>query len=310
MLSNTPTSRRFFLRKAAIGGGLLLVPGLAGAAGLFNPAAPRLTILHTNDWHSRIEPFPDDGGRNANQGGAVRRLRLIEQIRAAEPNVILLDSGDIFQGTPYFNFFSGELEMKLMSQMGYDAATIGNHDFDAGMENLATQLKHAKFPLLTANYDFKETPLEGKTLSHQVFDRGGLKIGVFGLGIELDGLVPDNLYGKTQYQDPIETGNATAKLLRHQKKCDLVICLSHLGYKYRDDKVDDVKLAAASKDIDVILGGHTHTFLNEPTVVDNQLGDPVIINQVGFGGLRLGRLDITFPGNSKRRCVACNNLRV
>lgn len=310
MLSTTPTSRRFFLRNAAIGGGLLLVPGLAGAAGLLNPAEPRLTILHTNDWHSRIEPFPDDGGRNANQGGAVRRLRLIEQIRAAEPNVILLDSGDIFQGTPYFNFFSGELEMKLMSQMGYDAATIGNHDFDGGMENLATQMKHASFPMLTANYDFKGTPLEGKTLSHQVFDRGELKIGVFGLGIELDGLVPDNLYGNTKYQDPIEVGNATARMLRQQKKCDLVICLSHLGYKYREDKVDDIKLAAASKDIDIILGGHTHTFLNEPTLVDNELGDPVIVNQVGFGGLRLGRLDITFPGNSKRRCVACNNLRV
>lgn len=303
-------SRRIFLRKAAVGGGLLLVPGAGAAASLLAAGTPRLTILHTNDWHSRIDPFPDDGGRNANQGGAVRRLRLIQQIRAAEPNVILLDSGDIFQGTPYFNFFSGELEMKLMTQMGYDAATIGNHDFDGGMENLATQLKHADFPMLSANYDFSGTPLAGKTLEHQIFERGGIRIGVFGLGIELDGLVPESLYGKTTYMDPVEKGNATAALLRHQKKCDLVICLSHLGYKYREDKIDDVKLAANSKDIDVILGGHTHTFLNEPTEVNNLLGDPVIINQVGFGGLRLGRLDITFPGNSRRRCVACNNLRV
>ena len=307
---STTTSRRFFLRKAAIGGGLLLVPGLAGAAGLFNPAAPRLTILHTNDWHSRIEPFPDDGGRNANQGGAVRRLRLIQQIRAAEPNVLLLDSGDIFQGTPYFNFFAGELEMKLMTQMGYDAATIGNHDFDGGMENLATQLKHADFPMLTANYDFKDTPMAGKTMNHQIFERGGLKIGIFGLGIELNSLVPDDLFGNTKYQDPIDRGNTLAAMLRHEKKCDLVICLSHLGYKYRENKVDDVKLAAASTDIDIILGGHTHTFLNEPTMVNNEQGNPVIVNQVGFGGLRLGRMDITFPGNSKRRCVACNNLRV
>ena len=303
-------TRRFFLRKAAVGGGLLLVPGFNSAASLLK-RVPRITILHTNDWHSRIEPFPDDGGRNANQGGAVRRMRLISEIRRAEPNVLLLDSGDMFQGTPYFNFFAGELEMKLMSQMGYDAGTIGNHDFDAGMENLATQMQHANFPLLTANYDFKGTPLAGMTQPYKVFRKNGIKVGVFGLGIQLDGLVPDELYGKTRYLDPLAVGNETARVLRHKEKCDLVICLSHLGYKYRSEKeVDDIDLASSSHDIDLILGGHTHTFLNEPTLVNNQKGDPVIVNQVGFGGLRLGRLDITFPGNTERRCVACNNLRV
>lgn len=301
-------NRRFFIRKAAVGGGLLMVPGLV-SANLLKPS-PRLTILHTNDWHSRIEPFPDDGGRNANRGGAVRRMRLIQQVRAAEPNVILLDSGDIFQGTPYFNFFAGELEMKLMSQMGYDASTIGNHDFDAGMENLVTQMGHADFPMLCANYDFKGTPLEGKTMPYKVFNRGGIRIGVFGLGIELKSLVPDELYGKTKYQDPLEKGHATASLLRNEKKCDLVICLSHLGYKYREDKVDDVELATTSSDIDIILGGHTHTFLDAPVEVPNLKGEPVIVNQVGFGGLRLGRMDVTFPGGNLRRCVACNNLRV
>lgn len=301
------STRRFFLRQAAVGGGLLLAPQLLHAAA---KGTPRLTILHTNDWHSRIDPFPDDGGRNANRGGTIRRLKLINQIRAAEPNVILLDSGDIFQGTPYFNFFAGELEMKLMTKMGYDAATIGNHDFDGGMENLATQMQHADFPFLSANYDFAGTPLSGKTLSHQVLERGGIRIGLFGLGIELEGLVPESLYGKTLYTDPYEQGNKTASMLRHQKKCDVVICLSHLGFKYRDDKVDDVKLAKSSKDIDIILGGHTHTFLDAPVEVFNQVGDPVIVNQVGFGGLRLGRLDLTFPGGNKRRCVACNNLRV
>lgn len=285
-----------------------MVPGLASAARA--AATPRLTILHTNDWHSRIEPFPDDGGRNANRGGVVRRMRLIEEVRRSESNVLLLDSGDIFQGTPYFNFFAGELEMKLMTRMGYDAATIGNHDFDGGMENLATQMKHAKFPMLTANYDFKGTPLAGLTEPYRVFDKEGIKVGVFGLGIELAGLVPDDLYGKTKYQDPIERANATAKLLRAEEKCDLIVCLSHLGYRYDNDKVDDVKLAEASTNIDVILGGHTHTFLNSPLQVDNQQGDPVIVNQVGFGGLRLGRLDISFPGGSKRRCVTCNYLRV
>jgi 5'-nucleotidase len=303
-------TRRIFLRKAAVGGGLLMLPGLASASSLLK-GVPRLTILHTNDWHSRIDPFPDDGGRNANQGGAVRRMGLINKIRAEESNVLLLDSGDIFQGTPYFNFFAGELEMKLMSQMGYDAATIGNHDFDAGMENLATQMGHANFPMLTANYDFKGTPLAGMTQPYKVFNKAGIKVGVFGLGIQLLGMVPDELYGNTEYLDPLACGNETARVLRHKEKCDLVICLSHLGYQYRsDDEVDDIDLASSSNDIDIILGGHTHTFLNEPTLVNNQQGDPVIVNQVGFAGLRLGRMEVTFPGNTKRRCVACNNLRV
>ncbi|OAV44903.1 bifunctional UDP-sugar hydrolase/5'-nucleotidase [Lewinella sp. 4G2] len=303
-------NRRFFIRKAAVGGGLMLVPTLAQSATLFPKDAPKLTILHTNDWHSRIEPFPDDGGRNANRGGAIRRMRLIESVRAQEDNVILLDSGDIFQGTPYFNFFAGELEMKLMSKMGYDAATIGNHDFDGGMENLATQLQHADFPMLSANYEFAGTPLAGQTKPYTIIERGDIKVGVFGVGIELDGLVPEKLYGNTQYLEPIAIANRTAGMLRNKERCDVVVCLSHLGFRYRGDKVDDIKLASASKDIDIILGGHTHTFLNEPVEVPNEQGIPVVVNQVGFGGLRVGRLDLTFPGGQARACVACSNLRV
>ena len=300
--------RRQFIRHAAAGTGLLLAPNLLGAR------APRrtrrLTVLHTNDWHSHVDPFPDDGGRNANQGGAVRRAALIERIRAAEDHVLLLDSGDIFQGTPYFNFFLGEVEMKLMTQMGYDAATIGNHDFDGGIQNLADQLQHASFPLLSANYDFTGTPLDGHTESYRVFDRGGVRVGVFGLGIELDGLVPAKLYGATEYLDPVARGNQTALHLRETEKCDLVICLSHLGFRYADDKVSDVSLAAASRNIDLILGGHTHTFLDEPVIVPNLDGHSTVINQVGFGGLRLGRLDITFPKSGEATCVSCSNLRV
>lgn len=305
-----PLSRRNFLKRSAVGGGLLLSPTLATAGGWLDKSVPKLTILHTNDWHSRIDPFPDDGGRNANLGGAIRRMRLIEQVRASEANVLLLDSGDIFQGTPYFNFFAGELEMKLMSQMGYDVATIGNHDFDGGMENLASQMQHAEFEFVVANYEFDGTPLKGKTRPYTILERGGIKVGVFGLGIELAGLVPDKLFGKTHYLEPIQIANETARQLRERDKCDLVICLSHLGYQYRGEEVDDIKLATASNDIDIILGGHTHTFLNAPTRVPNAKGEPVIVNQVGFGGLRLGRLDVTFPGRGGRRCVACNNLRV
>lgn len=299
-------NRRFFLRNAAVGGGLLLSPTLLAAG----RETPQLTILHTNDWHSRVEPFPDDGGRNANRGGALRRLRLVEAVRAREANVLLLDSGDIFQGTPYFNFFLGELELKLMSQMGYDAATIGNHDFDGGLENLATQMGHAKFPFVSANYEFAGTPLAGRVAPYTILERGGLKIGVFGLGIELDGLVPPALYGTTNYLNPLERARETAALLRNNKRCDLVVCLSHLGYRYRDDKVDDIKLAQNSRDVDVILGGHTHTFLRQPTEIPNERGEPVIVNQVGFGGLYVGRLDVSFPGGGRRRCVSCSNLRV
>ena len=300
--------RRQFLQHAAAGTGILLAPTLLSARGTKRDR--RLTVLHTNDWHSHVDPFPDDGGRNANQGGAVRRAALIERIRSVEDHVLLLDSGDIFQGTPYFNFFLGEVEMKLMSQMGYDAATIGNHDFDGGIQNLADQLRHATFPLLSANYDFTGTALAGHTETYRVFERGGVRVGVFGLGIELDGLVPAKLYGATEYLDPVERGNQTALHLREAEGCDLVICLSHLGFRYGDDKVSDVSLAAASRNIDLILGGHTHTFLDEPVVVPNLDGWPTLINQVGFGGLRLGRLDVTFPRLGEPTCVSCSNLRV
>ena len=271
---------------------------------------PRLTILHTNDWHSRIDPFPEDGSRNAGQGGAVRRAELIDQIRSVEPELLLLDSGDIFQGTPYFNFFHGEVEIELMSQMGYDAATIGNHDFDGGMDNLALQMRRASFPLLNANYDIQHPALASVVEPYRIFERAGMRVGVFGLGIELDGLVPEKLYAGTAYRDPVARGNETALHLRSVEKCALVVCLSHLGFRYRDDKVSDVTLAARSRNIDIILGGHTHTFLDEPVVVDDLDGVPTIINQVGFAGLRLGRLDVAFPRKGEVNCIACSNLRV
>ena len=299
--------RRVFLQRSFYGGLILSAPGMLSAL----PAGSRqtkVTILHTNDWHSRIEPFPAGSGRNSNQGGAVRRAALIDQVRQQEEHVLLLDSGDVFQGTPYFNFFAGELEFKLMSQMGYDAGTIGNHDFDNGIDGLVKQLPHAKFPFLSSNYNFKGTALEGKTKNYHIIEKGPIRVGIFGLGIELEGLVPENLYGKTEYQDPIEKANATAKILKEDKKCDLVICLSHLGYKYRSEKVSDLVLAAQSRHVDIILGGHTHTFMRKPDSVENRDGEPVIINQVGWAGLRMGRLDVTFDRSRKQVCVDCNNL--
>lgn len=288
-------NRRDFLRKGFTSAGLLAAGGfpfdaLAGR----DDDVKRLTILHTNDVHSRLEAFPADGGKFAGQGGVAARANLIKKIRAEETAVLLFDSGDIFQGTPYFNLYKGEPEMKAMALMEYDAATMGNHDFDAGVEGFAAQLPHAGFPVLCANYDFSQTALDGKTRPYTIFKKAGLKIGVFGLGIKLWGLVPQELFGKTQYIEPIQTARSVSERLKKREGCDLVVCLSHLGYEYDSPKPSDKILAKETEHIDLILGGHTHTFLDEPTVLRNKAGRDVLINQVGWAGLRLGRLDFQF----------------
>ncbi len=263
----------------------------------------KLTILHTNDVHSRIDPFPKNDPKYPGMAGVARRAALIKKIRAAEPNVLLLDAGDIFQGTPYFNLYGGELEFKLMSEMGYDAATIGNHDFDNGIEALDKQLPHATFPFINLNYDFTDTPLESKVLPYKIFHKGGLTIGVIGVGIELDGLVDRRLYGNTVYRNPLQMANDTAFVLKNNLKCDLVICLSHLGYKYSEKKISDEVLAQESLYIDLIIGGHTHTFLDEPVRYKNKLNKEVLVAQVGWAGIRLGRVDYYFDVRSRKKEV-------
>lgn len=287
-------NRRDFLKKSATGAGLLLAGGFPFDALAKEEGVKRLTILHTNDVHSRLEPFPDDGGKFAGQGGVAARGALVKKIRAEEQNVLLFDSGDIFQGTPYFNLYKGEPEMKAMSLLAYDAATMGNHDFDAGVDGFAAQLPHARFPILCANYDFSQTTLDGKTQPYKIFNKAGLKVGVFGLGIKLWGLVPQDLFGKTQYIEPVQTARSVSERLKKREGCDLVVCLSHLGYEYDSPKPSDKILAKETEHIDLILGGHTHTFLDEPTVLRNKAGRDVIINQAGWAGLRLGRLDFVF----------------
>ena len=303
------TRKKFIKNGLITAGGLLAGPSLARAAEVFNPL--KLTILHTNDTHSRLDPFPMDGGRNQGLGGIVRRAELIRKIREQEEHVLLLDAGDIFQGTPYFNLYSGEPEIRAMSEMRYDACTIGNHDFDAGMENLATQLaRHAEFPMLVCNYDFTSTPMEGRTSQFKIFKKGKLKIGVFGVGIELRGLVPDNLFGATQYLDPIQRANEISAMLKTQG-CDMIICLSHLGYQYKNsDKVSDELLAKGSYDIDLIIGGHTHTFLDKPVVFPNRNGNDVIVNQVGFAGIILGRIDFEFSKFSGKKISNSRSISV
>ena len=184
-----------------------------------------------------------------------------------------------------------------MSEMGYDAVTIGNHDFDNGIDGLANQMHHANFPFISSNYDFSNTVLENKVIPHKVFNKGDIKVGVFGIGIELKGLVDSKLYGNTKYLDPIETANKTASYLKKKLNCDLVICLSHLGFKYKSEKISDIKLAEQTQNIDLIIGGHTHTFLKEPVIFKNNAKKEVIISQVGFGAIKLGKIDFYFDKN-------------
>lgn len=293
-----PVSRRTFIRQSAIAGGTLLALGKFPISAFAEDQGERLTILHTNDVHSWLFPFPDDDKRHPGQGGVEARAALISKIREAEKNVLLFDAGDIFQGTPYFNMFKGEPEIKAMSLMQYDAATMGNHDFDAGLDGFAKQLPHATFPFLTANYDFSGTVLEGKTIPYKIFNKGSLKIGVFGLGIQLYGLVSPEAYGGAHYHEPVAIAQELSAALKQKHHCDMVICLSHLGYKYNYHKVSDCVLAAETEHIDLIIGGHTHAFLDEPVLIQNRKGRDVIINQAGWAGVRLGRLDFVF--NSKK----------
>ncbi|WP_345951411.1 metallophosphatase [Mucilaginibacter sp. PAMB04274] len=269
-----------------------------------------LTILHTNDVHSRIEPFPMDGSRNQGLGGAARRAALIKKIRAEHENVLLLDAGDIFQGTPYFNLFGGELELKLMSDMGYDAATMGNHDFDNGIDGFYKQLPNANFPILVSNYDFSNTVMNQSTKPYKIFDKKGLKIGVFGLGIELAGLVDPRNYKETVYLDPIRKGNEIASLLKKDLNCNLIVCLSHLGYQYKENKVSDQVLAKSTRNIDLIIGGHTHTFLDQPEDVQNLDGHITTINQVGWAGINLGRIDYYFEKRSGKKSKAASQYSI
>ena len=262
----------------------------------------KITILHTNDVHSHIEPFSPEHSEFPNQGGFERRSTLVNSIRNNNPNTLLFDAGDIFQGTPYFNFFNGELEFKLMSLLKYDAVTIGNHDFDNGITGLYEQMPKASFDFLISNYDFSNTVLEGKTKNYKIYNKSGIKIGVFGLGIELEGLVTKDLYKETKYLNPIEISRDISNKLKFEENCDLIICLSHLGYKYDNlpDRICDYNLAKKSNHIDLIIGGHTHTFMEKPIVLKNEKGNDVIINQVGCFGLYLGQIDFFFDLNNKR----------
>jgi len=286
--------RRKFIRNTAASSSLITLGGL-GLNSCNTSSQKHITILHTNDVHSHVDAFPDDHTDFPGMGGLARRAGLVASIRKENPNTFLFDAGDIFQGTPYFNFYGGELEFKLMSMLNYDASTIGNHDFDNGIDGLLAQMPYATFNFISANYDFSNTVLDGRTQPYKIFMKDGIKIGVYGLGIQLEGLVTKKLYKETLYIDPFEMASEMETKLKEEEKCNLVICLSHLGYEYESEqKPDDLKLAKKTKFTDLIIGGHTHTFLDRPTIVTNAAGRDVLVNQVGCFGVNLGRIDFYF----------------
>lgn len=294
--------RRNFLQQATAGTALVTLCGLGLQSFTTIEKTKKITILHTNDVHSHIDAFGSEDGRIANLGGVARRASLIESIRKENSNTLLLDAGDIFQGTPYFNYYGGELEFKLMSKLKYDAATIGNHDFDNGIDGLYAQLPHAEFQFVSANYDFSNTIMDTHAKPYKIFKKDGIKIGVFGLGIELNGLVNPSMFKETKYLDPIEITQDMTRILKDEKGCDLIICLSHLGYNYRNSetKISDLKLARATKNIDLIIGGHTHTFLPKPTIVKNIDDKNMLVNQVGCYGINLGKIDFYFDSDKNK----------
>ncbi|MEA4985400.1 Trifunctional nucleotide phosphoesterase protein YfkN [bioreactor metagenome] len=266
---------------------LLLLPFLL----LFSQQNNKLVILHTNDTHSQLEPTAPDAVRYPDMGGYARRLGVINQIRQEEANVLLVDAGDFSQGTPYYNFFKGRVEVQGINKMEYDAVALGNHEFDNGMDTLAAILRLAKFPLVVSNYDVSESAIAEFVKPYLVVEKGGIRIGIFALGAELKGLVMEEQYKGVKYQDPVKTVKQYEKLLKKQKKCDVIVCLSHLGSDSTSTKVNDFQVAKQSEYVDVFIGGHSHTLL-ENVKTSNAKGKPVLIAQMGKSGLFLGRVDL------------------
>lgn len=258
-------------------------------------AQKHLEVLHTNDTHSCIMPLNPNLADTAvaGRGGFLRRVAMIKEERAKNPDLLLIDSGDFSQGSPFYTMFKGDVEVGLMNLMGYDAVTIGNHEFDFGLENMARIFKMAKFPVVCANYDFTGTCVEGLVKPYVIIKRNGLKIGLFGLSPQLEGLVDLSKCKGVTYLDPIEVGNRVAAELKHDKKCDVVICVSHLGW-LRPDEMGDQKVLASSKDIDLVLGGHSHSYFKDLRYVNNANGKAVPVDQNGKNAMYVGKLTLSF----------------
>jgi 5'-nucleotidase len=260
----------------------------------------KLVILHTNDTHSQVDPTAKGKQKTSDMGGYARRMGVIEKVRSEEKNVLLLDAGDFSQGTPYFNFYNGRIEIDALNKMQYDAGTLGNHEFDNGTDTLAMVLSRAAFPILSSNYDLFFTPLAPYVKPYVILKKAGLKIGVMALNIKLDGMVMQNNFKGLIYNDPIKTAQKTSTYLKKEKKCDLVICLSHLGSDTTDVNLEltDYDVIRQTKDIDIIIAGHSHEVI-ENTKVKNAAGKEVILAQMGKSGLLLGRIDLYLEKKKK-----------
>lgn len=285
------TRRKFIKQTAAVGLGFAFLPFHELNA---SNKSKQLVILHTNDFHSRFEPFPKNHRKWPNKGGISRLSTVISKIKQEHEHVLLLDSGDVFQGTPYFNIFKGNPELEWMKTMNYDATTIGNHDFDLGIDHLSNIRTQYNTPTVNCNYSIEHPKLKDLIKPYKIVKRGSLKIGITGVGIDLDGLLASTSFKGVIYNDPVNKLQKTVKKLREKEQCDFVIVLSHLGYKYESDKIDDLKLAEQTTGIDLILGGHTHTFLNKPKIILNPEGKKVLVNQAGWAGIELGQIIFTY----------------
>ena len=301
-------TRRKFVNRSAVAGAALLLPGSALRWLVFRdalslttplldpgPGETLITIIHTNDVHSQIDPLPANDPQYPGKGGVARRATLVKRVRKENPNTLLVDAGDAFQGTPYFNFYKGEVEYKAMSQIGYDAGTLGNHEFDNGIAALAAAMKFANFEFVSANYDVRGTPLENRVKPYVVREIANVRVGLFGLGISPEALItPANFRGIT-YHDPVEVSRGVVKVLRGTERCTLVVCMSHLGYyaEPKNGEIGDSQVAAQVDGIDFIASGHTHTFMKTPVLQKQPSGKETVIFQVGKSGIYLGRVDFT-----------------
>lgn len=272
--------RRDFIKKTVIAGGLLASSNLLATGKAKNST---LTILHTNDTHSRLDPFPEGSGYRSNMGGVSRRATLVNLLRKKYPNSLLLDAGDSFQGTPYYNFYEGRLEYETMSMIGYDYGALGNHDFDLGTEKLLKAMDFLNFKLINSNYTTDIPKFKKFVLENEVIEREGVKIGLFGLGVSFKGLVSPEVHKGIKELDRYDIAIKQIKYLKEEKKVDFVLLISHLGVD------DDEKLAKKIKGIDLIVGGHSHTKLDKPLVVNDTL-----ILQAASSGIFLGKLDLNF----------------
>src|SRR2546422_2504122 len=300
-------TRRKFLKTSLAGGAAIAFPQSAVqffstpiwsalSAPLLEPEAGEtlITILHTNDTHSQIDPLPDNDKQYPGKGGVARRATLVKRVRKENPNTLLIDAGDVFQGTPYFNFYKGEVEYKSMSIIGYDVGTLGNHDFDNGVDALAAAMKFANFDFVSSNYDVTGTPLQSRVKPYVVRVLGGVRVGLFGLGISPDNLItPENFKG-VKYFDPVKVSQGVVKVLRERERCTLVVAMSHLGYypNAKEGEIGDTQVASQVDGIDFIASGHTHTFMMQPVITKQPSGGNTIIFQVGKSGIYVGRVDM------------------